>query len=47
MSNEKDQEGEGGGEKNRLTFIIVVRVGGKSYDIPLRRVQIITYTVVT
>jgi hypothetical protein len=28
MSNEKDQEDQGAGEKNRLTFIIMVRVGG-------------------
>jgi hypothetical protein len=30
MSAEKDQEDQGGGEKKRLTFIIVVQVGRKS-----------------
>ena len=29
MSAEKDKEDQGGGEKKRLTFIIVVRIGRK------------------
>ena len=32
MSVEKDQEDQGGGEKKRLTFIIVVWVCGKRQD---------------